>query len=325
MTVAATAEKTTAAVELTELEKIEPTRVDGVGTPANGFPILMMKSITVDPPAGPEVPKEKAAPTRPAGVLGKAKRKAALAVVEQIAAGELAPVQLAKDAAGYDESADIAGAFDVIARIGALICSEATALGTGRMEEAYDICCLMQAVDAMQTFLCREQSQDDGSGTAAGVASADDDLGGGVSYLAQSAADEAAKSEAEPVGAEAKKGHGKHAGKKTKKGAILTVSEPHESEAPITPDVIKQAVAEAVAASEDRLKAVEAELAKVLATPIPGGPHLVTSQNRAPAQDPRLEKAARLRRIAAQTSDPDTKRSYLDLAAREEGAPITKG
>lgn len=31
--------------KITELEKFDPTRVDGVGTPANGFPILMMKAL----------------------------------------------------------------------------------------------------------------------------------------------------------------------------------------------------------------------------------------------------------------------------------------
>lgn len=34
---------------ITELEKIGPTRVDGVGDPANGFPILMLKSISTTP------------------------------------------------------------------------------------------------------------------------------------------------------------------------------------------------------------------------------------------------------------------------------------
>ena len=32
-------------VEITELEKIEADRVDGVGTPANGIPFLMLKSL----------------------------------------------------------------------------------------------------------------------------------------------------------------------------------------------------------------------------------------------------------------------------------------
>ena len=31
--------------EITELEKFEPERVDAVGTPANGFPVLLMKGI----------------------------------------------------------------------------------------------------------------------------------------------------------------------------------------------------------------------------------------------------------------------------------------
>lgn len=39
---------------ITELEKFEPDRVDGVGTPANGFPVLMMKGVPDEDPAGPE-------------------------------------------------------------------------------------------------------------------------------------------------------------------------------------------------------------------------------------------------------------------------------
>jgi hypothetical protein len=39
---------------ITELEKFEPERVDGVGTPANGFPVLMMKGVPDESGAGPE-------------------------------------------------------------------------------------------------------------------------------------------------------------------------------------------------------------------------------------------------------------------------------
>jgi hypothetical protein len=39
---------------ITELEKFDPERVDGVGTPANGFPVLMMKGISEEDSAAPE-------------------------------------------------------------------------------------------------------------------------------------------------------------------------------------------------------------------------------------------------------------------------------
>lgn len=136
----ATAEKT-ADVEITELAEIEPTRVDGVKSAANGFPILMIKSVQ--------------------------------------AVGEAGAVETAKDAPSYDESDDIDGATSVIADLADLIISEATELKAGRQEEAYDISLLMDAVCTMQQFLCREMSQDDGSG-------ADD----GMTPLAQSVADE---------------------------------------------------------------------------------------------------------------------------------------
>jgi hypothetical protein len=126
----ATAEKT-ADVEITELAEIEPTRVDGVKSAANGFPILMIKSVQ-------------------AGEGGAA-------------------ASAVKDAPSYDESDDIDGATSVIADLADLIISEATELKAGRQEEAYDISLLMDAVCTMQQFLCREMSQDDGSAAEDGM------------------------------------------------------------------------------------------------------------------------------------------------------------
>lgn len=189
-----------AEVEITELTKIEPTRVDGVGTPANGFPILMMKSIA---PAAE--PAEKAV--------------------------------------------------------------EATGCG----------CC--------------------------------------------------PDCTAEPKAKKAKDG-----GKKATKSATMPEGGSNtSSDTAITPDVIAKAVAEATGPLQAELEARKADIetlrdqvAKVLATPIPGGPQLVTPPTNAPAQTAAINEAARLRAIAKQTTDPETRLSYLELAAREEGASITK-
>src|SRR5260221_135396 len=45
---AKTVEPTEVVQEITELEKFEPTRVDGVRAGANGFPILMMKALPAE-------------------------------------------------------------------------------------------------------------------------------------------------------------------------------------------------------------------------------------------------------------------------------------
>jgi len=191
-------------VEITELTKIEPTRVDGVGTPANGFPILMMKSI---------------APAAETGTAAKA------------------------------DQADGCGC-------------------------------------------CANCTCDHGA-------------------------------------AKAKKS--KDGGKKATKSATMPEGESNaSSNTAITPDVIAKAVAEAVAPLEARVKAAETradiaqeQMAKVLATPIPGGPQLVTPPTNPQQPNAALNEAARLRAIAKQTIDPETRASYLELAAREEGAPIT--
>jgi hypothetical protein len=50
---------------ITELEKFDPERVDGVGTPANGFPVLMMKGISEETTeAGPEAADDAAEKAR---------------------------------------------------------------------------------------------------------------------------------------------------------------------------------------------------------------------------------------------------------------------
>lgn len=82
------------------------------------------------------------------------------------------------------------------------------------------------------------------------------------------------------------------------------------------PEIVKKAVAEANAASEERIKALEAELAKVAATPIPGGPVLIAPP--ASQRAPEITKADRYRAMANQSGDPSVREAYLALAKREE-------
>lgn len=86
-------------------------------------------------------------------------------------------------------------------------------------------------------------------------------------------------------------------------------------------ELVKAAVAEATQASEGRIQALEAELAKVKALPAPGGPVLTrTAQDTAKAarRDELLIKANRYRALASQVTDPVTRTGYLELAEQCE-------
>lgn len=93
-----------------------------------------------------------------------------------------------------------------------------------------------------------------------------------------------------------------------------TSSEAPEAESPDIAELVKSAVAEAIQASEKRVEALESELAKVLATPLPGGPVMT-----APAhmrnemqKSQRAAEAKRFERLADEVRDPDLKRFYME-------------
>lgn len=88
-------------------------------------------------------------------------------------------------------------------------------------------------------------------------------------------------------------------------------------------ELIAEAMTKATAASKERITALEAELAKVNATPIPGGPVLTRTAadtNRAADQDALLAKAANFRRLAEQVPDQTAKTGYWQLAQEAEQA-----
>lgn len=230
----------------------------------------LTKAVIIDAPAGET---GKAAPTFD--------RDAARALVAELLAGTRGPVQLDKAAGGYDESADIAGALEVIRQIAELIRSEAASLGEGRLEEVWDIGCLMDAVRSMSYFLMCEREQDDGSGTAA-----EDD----VTYVALGAA--ATEAEKTADGAEA-----------TKSATIAQEFDKSSS------DLVK-----ALDASKERIKQLEADLAKAMAQPAAGGPAIMRVP--APQQAPKTTgpDAAYYMRQAELTGDSKARSGYLQLA-----------
>jgi hypothetical protein len=86
-------------------------------------------------------------------------------------------------------------------------------------------------------------------------------------------------------------------------------------------ELVKAAVTEATQASEERMKALEAELAKVKALPAPGGPVLTrTAQDtqKAASKDAALVQAAHFRQLADAVTDPTARQGYLGLAAAAE-------
>lgn len=86
-------------------------------------------------------------------------------------------------------------------------------------------------------------------------------------------------------------------------------------------ELVNQAVAKAMHASEERTKALEAELAKVKALPVPGGPVLTRTAGdtqKAAAKDAVLAQANHFRQLADAVTDPAARQGYLALAAEAE-------
>lgn len=218
-------------------------------------------------------------------------RDAAVAVVAEVLDGTRGPVELNKAAGGYDESADIAGALAVIKQIAQLICSEAESLGAGRLEETWDIGCLMDAVRSMTYFLACERAQDSGTGGAA----ADE-----VTYVGLDAEPDAAKTaDGAPV----------------EKGA--TIDQTFEKDA-VT-------LVKALAASEERIAALEADLAKAKAQPAAGGPAIMRVDSVAPVTVKQSGPTAEyFRRQAELAPDATTRSGYLQLA-KQAAADAAEG
>jgi hypothetical protein len=189
-------------VELTELEKLEVTRVDAVGRPANGFPVLLMKG-TPEVAKGardcpkcsknydadhtgskcencgtdlPDAPAAKAAddavdcPTcKGDGKIMGDKRDcpdcSASGKVSPAKAKTLAAKALVKAIVGrkVDETPDIAGGTAVIAQIADLIIGEAQELKAGNTGEISDIFQLAAAAEMIWTWRTGEEAVSSGS------------------------------------------------------------------------------------------------------------------------------------------------------------------
>jgi hypothetical protein len=90
--------------------------------------------------------------------------------------------------------------------------------------------------------------------------------------------------------------------------------------APDLTKMIDDAVAEATAVSEGRIKTLEAQLAKVLAAPVPGGPFIMPVTTRPAMADDQGSRARNLIFQAERASDPAVAHAYRAAAARATGS-----
>jgi hypothetical protein len=183
--------------EITELESIEPSRVDGVKAAASGFPILMLKSLAKADGDGEDGPTHGAfsgthshphdangaqgeddthdhshshdgdgdhSHAHSGGAKSAAWHPAAAQLVKLAAAAPAIPRDVLFKAVAadgsVDEQPDIDGGKQAIALIAKLIGYEADELAAGCFDEVFDIGLLCQAVSALKCWLAGEQDED---------------------------------------------------------------------------------------------------------------------------------------------------------------------
>ncbi len=239
------------------------------------------------------------------------------------------------DGTGHDESADISGADEAIAAIARLIISEAESLAQGNLNEACDISMLLDAVRSLTWFKESEQYEEQQM-TAAKSDSPDN---GAAETTETEQTDQAAAAEeagaaetaTEETSAPAEEQQTADEGQQADDGEHTTETDNTASEdtavtKAVVAELVKAAVAEVTTASEERTKALEAELAKAQqaieefrALPTPGGPALTrTAAQQAQAKG---SDAARMRQEAQQlmvkadqVADRDLRDGYRERA-----------
>lgn len=336
--------------EITELEVIEPDRVDGVKSAASGFPFLMLKSLPEDEPE---------AEAEPEGEPAEKSVSEFQPLTEDERAEVLAIIKAINEQGEVDEAPDIANAEHVLTLLGKLIQAEAAEFATGEWAEIHDIGMLSDAACSMMCFLYNEQSEYTYSDDAAYMKSVGEVMKAHRKFSADQRKSLAAEGKALPDGSYpipdedalhraailARSGHGDVAAAKrliAKRARELGVANPLEHDASkasgdeeVTGDEgdeavkaveqeledLKKAHGEAIKALEDERDAVKGELAKLKATPIPGGPVIATPAAFAASreQEQSLLKAAEYERAAKTVGDRDLARWYRDEAKRLRG------
>ncbi len=366
--------------QITELEKFDAERVDGVKTPANGFPILMMKALpettTVEIEVQGSVISDADLTRSIQDAVSKVKAvrpesaddgwdwydQAADLVDKALAEPDADRGELLKAVIGgeVDETPDIDGGKQAIALIAKLIGYEAQELEAGCLAETYDIQLLSQAVDCLKCWLGMEQANQDRVDAA--KSAAEEPVEKAEKYNADEQKQMLAEGKAMrnpngepsyPIGDEEDLdnaihavGRGKASGNTIRRHVMRRAkamnmsskipdtwqedgSLARSSKSADTEDagmdkehiesLVSAAVTKATKGAEEELKALRAELAKVKATPIPGGP--VTSIAVPPARaadDERAAKAAYYREMAKAMTNPADADGYRQLARQIE-------
>lgn len=242
---------------------------------------------------------------------------------------DLAKADDATDTAGagggeHDESADIQGANEAIACIARLIVSEAESLSQGNLDEISDISMLLDAVRSLRWFKQSEEYEQQ----QMAAASKSDSAENGTTETTQASATEAGSTE---TSASAEEQQTAADGQQAEDGGETTEADDTGSESDavtkaVVAELVKAAVAEVTTASEERTKALEAELAKANAAieeframPTPGGPALTrtaaqqTQAKNSDADRMRAEAKALMAK-ADQVADRDLRDGYRDRA-----------
>ena len=264
-----------------------------------------------------------------------------------------------------NEGSDIDGAQAAIAAIATLIIAEAESLAAGNLNEACDISILVSAVESLKWFIAREQGEDQGDDNlmladdaellkaAAPKAKNGGKLAPPFGKKKSADSDDEADDDAEDGedadeddADDSKKPAKKKTATKADDGDLITadqaadivkaaVAEALAADTTKTPadiepqgitkaqltDMVKAAVAEATAAAEERTAALAADMAKatgdpeaIKQTPIPGGPVLMRT-----AADQAQATKSDAERLRAQAEELMTKAaafsSNRDLAA----------
>jgi hypothetical protein len=361
-------------VPITELEKIEADRVDGVGSPANGIPFLMLKGLAAKGAKDcPSCGKDYDADSKQRTCEGcGAKLPAAddagkSAEQPEAAKAVLAAIAKAVDADGtIDEGPDVDLGQQIMKLLGQAIINEAQEIKAGMYGETCDVDLLNCAASMVTRWIGRESAGDTSDDADMGMlmasaaikaaesAKTQNDLpDSAFAYIEDGGSKDAdgkttprskrhfpvhdkahaenalARLSSSPFGGKAKaKAHA--AAKKfgidtdTSKSAAGEVA-PEGTDVDTEPQgngslskAVEDAVRKALGPSQERITALETELAKVKAIPVPGGPALsrnvqVKNQRGEPNED-WAAKAALYRAKADVATSPGDREGYRQLA-----------
>jgi hypothetical protein len=153
-------------VAITELEKIDADRIDGVGQPANGIPILMLKAVAKGARDCPKCSKSYDADHQGDKCENCGATLPDAPAVKSLPDWHAEAVALVKKAmvrGKVDEAQDIDGGQQAIALVGKLIGYEAQELAAGNLGEAADVALLAEAAQLLRQWVAGESAVQDGN------------------------------------------------------------------------------------------------------------------------------------------------------------------